>query len=135
MITLALHDILIFLKKEIWKNWKTKSKLYKINAFVSLYSFAKCRIYLKKNLKERYNQCINSIAFQIPMIIWLKFYKNNRMPFLSLNQPTGWCKIPEKNKRTTCLNTFSHAVYYLWISFQHKHKRSKIMIAIVFILT
>ena len=68
MIMLAQHNSLIFLKNKIQTS--------KINAFVSVYVWIKCRMYLKKEfeavkwlpIKKIYNQCVNLIAF--------KYFKN-----------------------------------------------------------
>ena len=54
------------------KKLKDKFKLHKISAFLCVNSWTKCYIYLKREfetinwfvIKERYNQCVNSIAFK-----------------------------------------------------------------------
>ena len=84
-------------------------------------------------IKERYNQCVNSIAFkyfdnQCPHYlneVFIKapesssslrnsykklqqFFRKTGQNALSFNGPALWNKIPEEIKRTTNLNAFKH---------------------------
>ena len=87
-------------------------------------------------IKERYNQCVNSIAFkyfdnQCPHYLKVPESSSLRNNFQKLQQlfrktstgqnalsfigPGLWNKIPEEIKKTTNLNTFKHNLkkYYL----------------------